>query len=123
MVLLDFVFAFVVAIALTIVFAGVFRSIGPWALWWLFLVLVFLAAWAGGLWLTPVGPALLGRTWVPFLIAGFLFALLLAAASPAAPRRGAGQRAPEAEAVTQWSAFLWILVLALVLAVVSAYLV
>ncbi len=50
----------------------------------LFLAL-FLPIWAGGIWLGPMGPAVFGMYFLPFLLIGLGVALLLAAVSP--PRR------------------------------------
>ena len=58
---------------------------GDWGAWPIFL-LFFFAILAGGLWLTPVGPPLVGVYWVPFLFVAIFIALFRAAASPP-PRR------------------------------------
>lgn len=42
-------------------------------------ILFFLFAWAGGLWLRPIGPPVFGLYWVPGLILVVLIFLLLAA--------------------------------------------
>ncbi len=127
MILTDILFAMVVAVGLTLIFAKLLRNVGPWALWWMFLLLVFLAAWAGGVWITPVGPQLFGRYWLPFLLAGLFFALLLAAAAPVSPPRTeeAAQLVAQAEEATSTgvSIFFWILLLALIVAIVVAYIV
>jgi hypothetical protein len=94
MILLDLLFAAIVALLLTFVFAGACRRCGPWesALW--FFVIVLLVTWVGGVWAEPVGPPLWGIYWVPFLGMGLLVALLLAAATPT-PRPP--ERLPEAK--------------------------
>lgn len=51
-----------------------------------FFTVLFLATWAGGLWLAPFGPTIWGVSWVGFLIVGLVVALLLAAVAP--PRGG-----------------------------------
>jgi hypothetical protein len=73
-------FALVIAVGLTLIFALLYRNVGSWALWWMFSLLIFLAARAGGVWITPVGPKLFGQSWLPFLLAGLFLALLLASA-------------------------------------------
>lgn len=127
MLFIDLLFALVVALGLTLIFAGLFRNAGPWALWWMFLLLVFLAAWAGGVWITPIGPQLFGRYWLPFLLAGLFFALLLAAAAPISPPRTeeGAQLVARAEGATSTgvSIFLWILLLGLIVAIFVAYIV
>jgi hypothetical protein len=65
-----------------IVYAG---ENGRWGRWPVFL-LFFFALFAGGLWLTPVGPPAVGIYWVPFLFVAIFIALLWAQVSPA-PRR------------------------------------
>ncbi|MFO7958746.1 MAG: hypothetical protein R6X33_16785 [Candidatus Brocadiia bacterium] len=40
---------------------------------------LFMAVWAGGLWLRPIGPELWGTAYLGFMAAGFVFALVLAA--------------------------------------------
>jgi uncharacterized membrane protein len=56
---------------------------------WLFL-LMLLATWAGGLWISPVGPAVEGVVWLPFAIAGVLVVLFLLAFMR--PRRPHGRK-------------------------------
>ena len=81
MVIVDFIFALVIALLFVILFAIVFRYRGPWnSMLWFFLI-VLLATWAGGVWLTPVGPAVRGFHWMPFLMTGLIVSLLLAAAT------------------------------------------
>ncbi len=77
MVIFDFIIAIIfsfIAVA-GFVMAG---SKGPWNnLGTLFLV-IFLITWAGGLWITPMGPMMFGGYWLPSMIIAGLFALLLA---------------------------------------------
>lgn len=58
---------------------------GGWGAWPVFL-LFFFAILAGGLWLTPVGPPLVGMYGVPFLFVAIFIAMFWAAA-PRPPRR------------------------------------
>jgi thiol:disulfide interchange protein len=80
-----FLFAVLVSVLLTAIFLLGLGRKETWRDFLVFFVLVFLATWAGGLWVTPVGPSVWGVYWVPFLFAGLMFALLLAATAP--PRR------------------------------------
>jgi hypothetical protein len=83
MILLDFVIAFFVALLLSlVVFVGLRRT-GPWASFLFLFLALFLATWAGGIWITPIGQPLGGSYWLPFLMAGVVFALLLASITPA----------------------------------------
>jgi len=121
----DLLFALAVALLLTAIFAAGFRNRGPWAAWWVFLLVVFLAAWAGGVWITPFGPLLFDTYWLPILVVGLIFALLLAAAVPArAPRTRAeaiAEARAEEEAAAAFSVFFWILLIGLAIAIVLAY--
>jgi hypothetical protein len=128
MFLVDLLLALAVALLLTAIFAGGFRNRGPWDAWWVFLLVVFLATWAGGLWFAPFGPTVFEVAWLPFLFVGLIVALLLAAVvPPARPPRTYGEAIAEARAeeatVAAFSAFFWILLIGLAVAVVLAYLV
>ncbi len=91
MFLVHFLFAALVAVLLTAIFAAGFRIRGPWANAAAFFTILLLATWAGGIWHTPFGPPLWGVYWLPFLIVGLIFALMLAAFNlvPAFPLDGA----------------------------------
>ncbi len=43
-----------------------------------FFLFLFMAAWAGGLWLKPLSPELWGRAWLGFVLTGLVFWLALA---------------------------------------------
>lgn len=45
---------------------------------WLFAV-IFLGAWAVGVWVAPIGPLFMGVAWLPFLLGAVAVALLVAA--------------------------------------------
>lgn len=64
-----------------VLFAIALQYRGPWnsVVW--FFVVVLLATWAGGVWLTPAGPMVRGFHWLPFLMTGLIVSLLLAAAT------------------------------------------
>ncbi len=82
MIFFDFLVALVIALLLaSLVFVG-FRRAGPWASFLFLFLALFLATWAGGVWIMPFGRPLGGVYWLPFLMAGVVFALLLAAVVP-----------------------------------------
>ena len=54
---------------------------------YLFLI-VFMATWAGGVWIRPFGPPVSHVHWLGFLIIGLFVALLLALFLPQRPPRG-----------------------------------
>ncbi|MFO8006139.1 MAG: hypothetical protein R6V05_00220 [Candidatus Brocadiia bacterium] len=79
--LVDIIIAFVVAGACTGILAmwytphGARRILGYLSLF----LFLFMAVWAGGLWLRPIGPELWGQAWLGFLLTGCVFFLVLAA--------------------------------------------
>jgi len=122
----DLLLALVVALVLSAIFSAAFRIRGPWGIWWIFLLVIFLATWAGGVWLTPFGPTLFDVAWLPFLFVGLIFTLILAAVvPPARPPRTYSEavaevRAEEA-AVAAFSIFFWIMLISLIIVIVLGY--
>jgi len=99
---------------------------------WLFLI-VFLATWSGGVWLKPIGPALWGIHWLSFLFVGIVVGLIMAVFSYQKPPMGRQEtlamleRMEEREMLREatyitLSLFVWILLIALVVAVILRYL-
>lgn len=91
-------------------------------------IILFLAVWAGGVWLIPFGPQLAGAYWLPFVVVGLAIALILAAASTGSwscPESMAEAKAQD-ELATQtgriFGFFFWLLVVLLSFAVIIAYL-
>jgi hypothetical protein len=127
MFLVHLVFALFVAILLSAVFAVAFRRRGPWESLFLLFLVLFLLSWAGGAWLAPIGPTLWGEYWLPFVLVGIIMALFLAALVPP-PRESTvelveeGKDAAERKVVlTGLGIFFWMLVTALVIAIVVRY--
>lgn len=82
----DFFVALLVALALGGLFVWGTRKEGRDGLLWLFL-LILLGTWAGGIWLRPFGPVLLGVHWLTFIAAGAIVVLLLTVTGPREARR------------------------------------
>jgi len=119
--LVDLMLALAVALLLTAIFAAGLGSRRLGSNWLIFFGLVTLAAWAGGVWIPPVGPPVLGIYWVPFLFVGLVATVLWAVTNrpEGAEREGNG---PEAEEVgLTFSLFVWILMIGLALAILLAY--
>ena len=124
MILIDFLVALLIGLIFTTLFALLFDNRGPWDIWWVFLLVILLGAWMGGNWITPFGPPLFGVSWLPFLLAGLFFALLLIAATPPAPRTRTNMTYAEAETRSTFAAlnvFFWILILGMIAAIILAY--
>jgi len=125
MFLADILFALCMAMLFTLVFAVGLRRTGPWANIRIFFLVVFLAAWAGGLWISPAGPVFIGIAWLPILLFSFLLAVLLASFTP--PQRPE----PKVETITEvkdketavraFGAFFWILLIGLVVIILLGY--
>ncbi len=77
MILADLIFALGAALFITVVFAVLSRKSRSLRQVLIFFLIVFFAAWAGGIWITPVGPTFLGVYWISFFVAGLIFALVL----------------------------------------------
>jgi hypothetical protein len=129
MFLLDLLFAFVVGFLIVSLFSVFVRGRTPWGSFWLFLLIVFLVTWAGGVWIEPFGPTLFDVAWAPFLIVGFFVTLLvLAAAVPIRSPRTPGEaieQAREAEVASTVLAgltvFFWIFLVASLVAIALGY--
>jgi len=116
---IDLLVATAIGLIITTIFAAIFKRRGPWASMWLFLLLVLLASWAGGLWIAPFGPVVSDRYWAPSLVTGLLFALLMAAATPSYQVR---HSSVENETAVTISLFFWMLLLGLATIILIAYL-
>ncbi len=131
MILLDLIFALiftVLAVAIVIViFGGGYwypgRTLG--GLMFLFMVL-FLAIWAGGIWLEPFGPRLWGGYWAPFIFIAIILILLLGATIPSQKLKAryeseAGVRKEEEPVASVFGIFFWILSIVLIITIILRY--
>jgi hypothetical protein len=134
MLLLELSAALMVALILSALFA---LATGKQGLrkghFWLFLIL-FLATWAGGMWIEPFGPMLWGIHWLSYLLVGAVVALIFAVGHSRSMPEPQGRqetiemlerikKEKELEQVT-WvtlTVFFWVLVLALLGAIIFRY--
>ena len=127
MFVVEFVFAFVISMLCAAMLLPVTARTGwrvrhpniePLSVFALLLIL-FLATWAGGIWLVPLGPRLWGVAWGGFVVVGLLVALLMGAVSKMEGTLnvpyGSRPRGPET------SMMALALLLLLILAVVAGY--
>lgn len=128
MILIEAIFALGIAFFLTILFVALGRCARSRAAILVFFLLVFLGAWAGGIWIAPVGPRLMGVYWVSFFAVGLIFALLQGALN-ALPRsskpcgRIAETEAKEGREIeTVFDIFLFVLLVLFIVAIVIGYL-
>lgn len=82
---MEFLVAFIFALLLSAGFVLVLNRSGPRSGFFWFFLLIFLATWAGGIWLSPFGPDIWGVYWLPFLGVGLITVLLLSAFAPRHP--------------------------------------
>jgi len=79
MFLVDLIASVIFAILASMLSVHMLRRSGyKMAFFWLFM-LVLLATWAGGVWISPVGPDIGGIFLLPFVISGILIVLVLLA--------------------------------------------
>jgi hypothetical protein len=132
--IVDFLVALLIALVLTWFFAVAVGTTGPWPGFWVFFLVVLMFSWAIGLWVRPIGPALWGFYWLPYLVFGALIALLIAAATPIdgrSRRSGPPSRPPRgvppeeeavAGAVVAVGTLLWIALAVMAFAIAIGYL-
>ncbi|MBD3237984.1 MAG: hypothetical protein GF330_14895 [Candidatus Eisenbacteria bacterium] len=137
MFLMDLVFAIIIGVVLSVVLVSMVGWRHPargdaWPSAIFAFVTILLVAWAGAVWLAPVGPGPWYAHWWPALAVGVGLALLLLALAPPTRRppttREAESDQPPAQTrevarVALFGAFFWALIVALAIAVVAAYLV
>ncbi len=127
MILIEAVFALAIAFILTVIFVVLGRRAKSRRGILVFFSLVFLAAWAGGVWITPVGSRFLGVYWLSSFAAGLIFALLqeaLAASRKRAAPRDTIERleAKEGREIEQvFDIFSFILLVAFIAVIVIGY--
>lgn len=132
--IVDFLVALLIALVLTWFFAVAVGTTGPWPGFWVFFLVVLSFSWTIGLWVRPMGPALWGFYWLPYLLFGALIALLMAAATPtdmgsrrsgqpSVPPRGVPpEEEAAAGAVVAVGTFLWIALAVMAAAIAIGYL-
>lgn len=134
MIVLELLVAFLVSAVLSAIFAlATWKRGKRKGLIWLFLI-IFFATWAGGLWMRPFGPTLWGIHWLSFLHVGVVVALILAASHSGPRPRSRNETIEMLEKMRQrreveqvaWitlTIFFWVLMLALLSAILFRYLI
>ncbi|MFP4016245.1 MAG: hypothetical protein ACLFUI_04355 [Halanaerobiales bacterium] len=117
---LELLFAIVIALLLAGLF-GIGLRHGDRDFLWFFLIMI-LFIWAGGVWITPVGPLLWGVPWLSFLLVGLFFMLLFVAVIPENRYRRKRSETAEREAVFIVDIFFWVMIIGLSIAILAYYL-
>lgn len=130
---LHFLIALIMALLVVLLVTRGFRRRGPWPAIWPLIVLILLASWAGGMWITPFGPSLWGVALLPFVVVAILFALFFAAL-PKSPDEKLREEETQVELVTAKEQYesehkdfvlgwvFWFLAVLLLLAIIVRYL-
>ncbi len=125
MVVGDILLALILGIIFALIYSVAFRSrAGKLGSAFVFL-LFFLIAWAGGLWIRPFGPTVLGVYWLPgLLLVTLLLLLLISLATDTTPprKKSSAEIATERAAITAVGMAFWVLVLFLIGVIMSGYL-
>jgi hypothetical protein len=112
----------------TAIFGVGIRRQTTWNVLLPFFMMLFLATWATGIWLTPVGPVIRGIFRLPFLLIGLLYALLLTAFIPStrpskSMREKAQQAEKEHETLQTFNLFFWLFITGLIIAIIGRYII
>ncbi|OHB66386.1 MAG: hypothetical protein A2Y77_01135 [Planctomycetes bacterium RBG_13_62_9] len=120
-------FALSMALLFTAIFTLGFLRRGPWSSVLAFFLIVFLASWAGSLWLSPAGPAFYGIYWVPIVGVALLFALLLAGSvtrrHPPQVETISAVKRQEKIVRSMFDAFFWTLLIGFAIAIILGYII
>jgi hypothetical protein len=124
----ELITALVMAVALAYLFAKNLRRRGRRSGFFWFFLLIFMATWAGGVWLMPFGPVVMGIHWLPFAVAGLIGAvaisLLAGRRRPATsdrPGRDRGGQGAANPSYLSLDAVFWMILLFLLATVILRY--
>ena len=124
MILWDLFFVLGIGFVITAIFTLGFRKVGWWRGVELFFLFIILTSWAGKLWIHEIGPSIVGVFWLPMVVIGFIFALIIAGALLTSPMRESDAihiEESEESAENAISVFFWILLAGLVAMIILGY--
>jgi hypothetical protein len=125
MFLLEVVFALTAGIIFAVILSVLLRRTQSLSALLSFFTLIFLSAWAGGIWLRPYGPSFKSVHWLPFFVSGAIVSLIIAILVP--PRSSRGKREvislgkSERIAGSILSIFFWVLTVLLSIFILLGY--
>lgn len=128
----EFLIALILATLLSVIFALATRSRGGRTGFIWFFLIILMATWAGGIWLQPFGPAFGEIRWMPFLAIGLLFAIFVTLFGSRKPPHGRHETLDKLEEIAQerklekvtyvtLSAFFWVVLFTLLVAIFIRY--
>jgi hypothetical protein len=124
--------ALLIALLVSVLFGfALRRRIPRKGFFWFFLIL-FLATWAGGMWIGPFGPSFRGIFWLPFVLVAVLVGFFLAAIAPRRPPSSRietlemleeieKQRRLEKLTYISFGVFFWVALFALITMIIVRY--
>jgi len=122
MIFVEMLFALAIALLFTVVLTALSRRARSRRRLIVFFSIIFFAAWAGGVWIAPVGPTLLGVYWLSFFIAGLIFALVMEAVSALSPPvQSRDIQKKEENIEIEMGMFFWVLFFAFIVLIVVGY--
>ena len=127
MIFIDMLFAFLAALLVLAVLWAIQPALGTGNRKWLarcsVFVVIFLAVWCGGLWISPIGPSWWGSPWLSFLLVACVLGLVAAAFLTARPEtsQAADGTAVETAVGISVGIFFWLLLLVLIVAIAVRY--
>ena len=125
MFLYDLLLAFIIAVIISVIVSIPLRRDGVFPGIVIFFFIRFLAAWAGGTWITPFGPVWFDIYWFPFILTALIVTFLILALTSARPHRIRVSRlkdsASEDEAGIVLGCFFYLFIFFLLLAIVLSY--
>jgi hypothetical protein len=123
-----FLIALGVAVVLSFVLVQVIGRERALAGFLVFMAVILLMSWAGGVWLRPIGPVAGGVYWLPFVLTGLLVALLIAAfhytkevREAPLPLSTQERKVHDVKVTTEAGALLWVLLVVLIVIIAVSY--
>lgn len=125
MIIIDIIAALILAVFVSLLLTYSFRRRNPWENFAAFFMLLFLFIWAGGIWITPVGPPVMGFYWLSFLLIGVLSLLIIGSLLPVnetVVKLETEEEKKEEEKIAKGlSTFFWIIIAFLAGSIIARY--
>mgnify|MGYP005851837473 CR=1 FL=1 len=86
MIVPDIFFSLLIAIILSAIFTWILRRGSPRSGFFIFFLTLFVTTWAGGVWIRQAGWNLPAPEWLPFVVTGIVFAIILMLLAPKTPK-------------------------------------
>ena len=133
MILQEFLFSLVIALILGTIFIFIIHKKATCSGVFCVFFFLFLVTWAGGIWLKPFGPTWKEIYWLPYLLVGLFFVLLLMVFTPKRPPRNRRETLEMLDQIEQEKSmekityisvglFFWVLLAILAAAILVYYL-